>query len=369
MNTREVGALPSQKLMEYIKQGVFKNVKESQVSPASIDVTVSGEWYRVDGVFLPKTDETIPSLIERMNGHRHAVQEPLERGVVYVARLNETFTLPQDLYAYCNPKSSTGRHDIHVRIVRDGTARYDTLPAGSTGDLWAIIVPRSYPVLLHPGFAISQVRFFNEDTRFNESDLDIEWRRKSLAYHLTGEAFSYESFRMKDGDGSMLLTLDLSQDIVGYECRGSNKVIDLGSPNASIDPSTHFYPIKKTGDSILLRKDSFYILSTKEALLVPPHLASEMVDMDSRTGEFRTHYAGFFDPGWGHGAEGEGRGRPITLEVRTFEDVVVTHGQPIGKVRFEKMSEIPDVHYDQKNSNYLTQSGPKLAKQFKVFEY
>jgi dCTP deaminase len=91
-----------------------------------------------------------------------------------------------------------------------------------------------------------------------------------------------------------------------------------------------------------------------------------MVDMDSRTGEFRTHYAGFFDPGWGCGVDGEGKGRPITLEVRTFEDVVISHGQPIGKVRFEKMLEVPTVHYDQKQSNYLSQSGPKLAKQFKI---
>lgn len=368
MNNSGFGALPSQKLLEYVRSGAFKNVEEKNISPASIDVTVSGEWYRVDGVFLPKTGETIPSLIERMHGTRHAIQEPLERGIVYVARINESFNLSEDLYAYCNPKSSTGRHDLHVRIVKDGVARYDTIPAGSRGDLWAIIVPRSYPVLLHPGFPISQVRFFNKDTRFKETDLDLEWHKRPLAYHLDGQAYTYESFLMKDGDGSVLLTLDLSQEIVGYECRGSNRVIDLGSANGSLDPASHFIPIKRSGDSILLRKDSFYILSTKEALRVPPHLASEMVDMDSRTGEFRTHYAGFFDPGWGHGGDGEGKGRPITLEVRTFEDVVVSHGQPIGKVRFEKMSEIPTVHYDQKNSNYLTQSGPKLAKQFKVFE-
>ncbi len=367
MNNKEEGALPSQKLREFIANGVFKNIDEANISPASIDVTVSEEWYRVDGVFLPKTGESVMSLIEKMNGAKHSVHEPLEKGVVYVVRLNESFDLPKSIYAFCNPKSSTGRHDIHVRIVKDGVARYDTIPAGSSGVLWAIIIPRSYPVRLRPGFAITQVRFFNKDTRFTESDLDIEWHRKPLAYHLNGEAYSYESFLMKDSDGSLLLTLDLSQDIVGYECRGSNTVVDLSAPNASIDPRAHFIPIQKNGDSILLRKDSFYILSTKEALRVPPYLASEMVDMDSRTGEFRTHYAGFFDPGWGCGTDGEGRGRPITLEVRTFEDVIVSHGQPIGKVRFEKMSETPKVHYDQKNSNYLIQSGPKLAKQFKPF--
>ncbi|MEI6810531.1 MAG: 2'-deoxycytidine 5'-triphosphate deaminase [Candidatus Nomurabacteria bacterium] len=368
MNESGNGALPSQKLREFIEKGFFKNIDEKNISPASIDVTVSGEWYRIDGVFLPKTGETIPSLIKKLHGTRHAIQEPLEHGIIYVVRLNETFELPEDIYAYCNPKSSTGRHDLHVRIVKDETARYDTLPKGSKGDLWAIVVPRSYPVLLSPGFAISQVRFFNKNTRFKEYDLENEWQKKPLVYCLTGEPYSYGSFKMKDSDGSILLTLDLSQDVVGYECRGSNRVVDLSSPNGSIDSSVLFVPIRKSGDSIVLRKDSFYILSTKEALRVPPYLASEMVDMDSRTGEFRTHYAGFFDPGWGCGKDGDGKGRPITLEVRTFEDVIVSNGQPIGKVKFERMSEIPEVHYDQKNSNYLIQTGPKLAKQFKIPE-
>lgn len=366
MNNKGSGALPSQILHNFVDSGVFKNVDVKNISPASIDITVSGEWYRVEGVFLPKTGETIPSLIERMGGTRHATQEPLERGVVYVARINETFDLPENIYAFCNPKSSTGRHDLHVRIVKDGVARYDTIPQGSSGDLWAIIIPRSYPVFLRPNFPISQVRFFSEDTRFEESDLDAEWHKKALVYDLNGNPYSYESISMKDSDGSILLTLDLSQDIVGYECRGSNIVVDLSSANGTVESERHFSPLKKTGDSILLRKDVFYILSTAEALRVPPHLASEMVDMDSRTGEFRTHYAGFFDPGWGCGVDGEGKGRPITLEVRTFEDVVISHGQPIGKVRFEKMLEVPTVHYDQKQSNYLSQSGPKLAKQFKI---
>ncbi|MCX6756661.1 MAG: 2'-deoxycytidine 5'-triphosphate deaminase [Candidatus Nomurabacteria bacterium] len=368
MNESGNGALPSQKLREFIEKGFFKNVEDKNISPASIDVTVGSEWYRVDGVFLPKTGESILDLIKKLHGSRHEIEKPLEHGIVYVVHLNESFDLPEDIYAYCNPKSSTGRHDLHVRIVKGGVARYDTLPKGSKGDLWAIVVPRSYPVLLSEGFAISQVRFFNKNTRFKESDLDIEWHKKPLAYHLNGDPYSYESFKMKDSDGSILLRLDLSQDIVGYECRGSNTVVDLGSPNDSIDSSRYFIPIKKTGDSIVLRKDSFYILSTKEALRVPPYLASEMVDMDSRTGEFRTHYAGFFDPGWGCGKDGEGKGRPITLEVRTFEDVIISNGQPIGKVKFERMSETPEIHYDQKNSNYLIQSGPKLAKQFKIPE-
>lgn len=354
-----------QDLREYVRKGDFHNVDQKNISPASIDITVSSERYRVDGVFLPKTNDTVASLVEKMNGTKHDEFAPLEKGVTYVIKINESFDLPNDVYAYCNPKSSTGRHDLHVRIIKDEIARYDTLPRGSSGELWAIVVARSYPVILPKNFAISQVRFFNGDSRFTEEELKKEWSELPFVFRQNGESYSYYDYKMKDGDGSILLRLDLSQDIVGYECRSGGKILDLGSSNASIDSSPFFTPIKKTGNSIFLRKDAFYILSTKEFLKIPPYLASEMVDMDSRTGEFRTHYAGFFDPGWGYGKKGEGKGRPITLEVRPFEDVVIFHGQPIGKVRFEKMISIPEIHYDQKGSNYLSQSGPKLAKQFK----
>ncbi len=359
------GALSSQEIETLISEKHIQNVDKERINPASLDISASGERYRIDSVFLPKFGEKVRDLLEELGARPHSVNEPFERGVIYAVRIKEEVKLPEGIYGFCNPKSSTGRHDLHVRIVGDGVARYDTVPEKNSGDLWAIIVPRSYPVMMPENFPISQIRFFSKDTRFTEEDLLAEWNGSSLAYHLDEKPYSYDSFKMKDGDGSILLTLDLSQEIVGYEARGTNKVLNLGGINKSIDPLHFFTPIMKAGESITLKKDSFYILSTKEALRVPPHLASEMVDMDSRTGEFRTHYAGFFDPGWGYGKKGEGKGRPITLEVRPFEDVCISHGQPIGKVRFEKMSEVPAKHYDEMSSNYLVQSGPKLAKQFK----
>ena len=359
------GALSSQEIQTIINDGYFTNTLPERVNPASLDISASSERYRIDSVFLPKHGEKIKTLLEGLGARPHGVTDPLEKGVIYAVKIKEHIHMPEGVYGFCNPKSSTGRHDLHVRIISDGVARYDTVPADNNAELWAIIVPRSYPVVMPLDFPISQIRFFANDTRFTEEDLQKEWEVAPLAYHLHGDPYAYSSFRMKDGDGSLLLTLDLSQDIVGFEARGTNKVLNLGEKNTTIDPHQYFSPIKKNGESLLLKKDSFYILSTKEALRVPPHLASEMVDMDSRTGEFRTHYAGFFDPGWGYGRNGEGKGRPITLEVRPFEDVVIGHGQPIGKVRFEKMSEIPKPHYDEMGSNYLTQSGPKLAKQFK----
>ncbi len=358
------GALSSQEILEVLNGGYIHEGDSKKINPASLDISASSERYRIDSIFLPRHGEKVRDIVKKLGARLHGVENPLEKGVVYAIKIKESLSLPEEFYGFCNPKSSTGRHDLHVRIVIDSTARYDTVPKGYRGEIWAIVTPRSYPVIIPTDFPISQIRFFIKDTSLKEEDLILEWKKAPLAYHLDGIEYAYSSFRMKDGDGSILLTLDLSQELVGYEARGTNKVLNLGDINGSVDPNTFFMPLYKKGDSLLLKKDGFYILSTKEALRLPPYIASEMVDMDSRTGEFRSHYAGFFDPGWGYGEKGEGKGRPITLEVRPFEDVVINHGQPIGKVIFEKMSEIPSKHYDEKNSNYLKQSGPKLAKQF-----
>ena len=360
------GALSAEQIREYIDKGFLSSIEVENINPASFDISASTERYRIDSIFLPKYGQSIKEIINKLNPIQQDVDQVMERDVIYVIKIKEKTNLLENIYGYCNPKSSSGRHDLHVRIVADGVARYDTIPHGYNGELWAIVVARSYPVLIPKDFRISQIRLFNGDTRFNEMMLLDQMHKDSLVYHSDTRVYSYDSLRMKDGDGSILLTLDLSTDIVGYEARGTNKVLDLGAVNGSIDSTEFFTPIKNNGESILLKKGAFYILSTKEYLRVPPYLASEMVDMDSRTGEFRSHYAGFFDPGWGVDMDGNGKGRPMTLEVRPFEDVMICHQQPIGKVKFEKMSQIPERHYDMMNSNYLYQSGPKLAKQFKM---
>lgn len=363
------GALSAEQIQQCIDKGYILDTDIANINPASFDISAAGERYRVDSIFLPKTDQKVRDIIQSLNPIDQKVDQVLERDVIYVFKIKEKVNLAENIYGYCNPKSSSGRHDLHVRIVADGVARYDTVPHGYAGELWAIVVARSYPVLMPIDFRISQIRLFDGDTRFNEMMLLDQMHTETLVYHADGRPYEYSSFRMKDGDGSILLTLDIDggmDGIVGYEARGTHKVLNLGAANASLDSKDFFTPIYKNGDAIHLKKGSFYILSTKEYLRVPPYLASEMVDMDSRTGEFRSHYAGFFDPGWGCDEDGTGHGRPMTLEVRPFEDVMISHQQPIGKVKFEKMSQTPLRHYDQANSNYLYQSGPKLAKQFKM---
>lgn len=305
-------------------------------------------------------------MLTDLEARPHHVDDILEKDVIYLIKIKEELNLNNNIFGSCNPKSSTGRHDLHVRIIADGVGRYDTIPANYKGELWAMIIPRSHPVIMPIDLPITQVKFNIELAYLNESEIKDEWSKTNLLYHLDERPYDYESFKMKDGDGTILLTIDLSTDIIGYKATGTRRILNLESMNNSVDSNEYYNPIYKNGNSILLKKDNFYILSTKQAAKIPPHLTSEMVDMDSRIGEFRSHYAGFFDPGWGYGIDDRGVGRPYTLEVRPYEDIMISDGQPIGKIKFEYMSEIPEKHYDERASNYLKQSGPKLAKQFSM---
>jgi dCTP deaminase len=171
---------------------------------------------------------------------------------------------------------------------------------------------------------------------------------------------------VSDGDGSVVLTLDLDgEDNPGYEGIVSDNVLDL-SQIGHYDHKKFFKKIEKKNGCVHLKKDAFYLFATHEAVRVPPELACEMIPMDVRSAEFRSHCAGFIDPGWGWGIRAEGKGRPLTLEVRPLEDLVVRQGQPIAKVKFERMTDMPPQSYDTISSNYIVQSGPMLAKHFKI---
>ena len=181
----------------------------------------------------------------------------------------------------------------------------------------------------------------------------------------TQSALRYEDLVTHDNDGTVILTALVEEGICGFECIATpEQVIDVANI-AHYDAAEFFKPLTIDNGALRLERDKFYILSGAESVRIPPHLASEMVPIDERSGDFRSHYAGFLDPGWGFGADGEGTGRPFTLEVRPFENLVVRPGQPIAKIRFERMVAVPTFHYDTKQSNYLVQQGPKLGKQFK----
>ncbi len=361
---KRFGALPYQSIRELITSGVFRNAREENINPASLDLSLSSEIYRMEGIVLPRPGETIAELVEKIGNLRYSFDMPLERDVTYLVRLHEIIALPETLYGYCNPKSSTGRNDVHVRVLADGVSRYDTVPRGYRGSLWLAINPRSYPIKVSEGERLTQVRFFNKDTRLTEKELQDALSTESLVFDSHGEPIRYDDIKIKDGDGSVILRLDLNQEIVGYECLGSNRVMDF-SKRKFYRGEDFFREIKKADEGIYLKKGGFYILSTKEAVRVPPSMALEVAPMDERSGEFRSHYAGFFDPGWGYGKSGEGKGRPATLEVRPFEDMVIRNKQSIAKVKFERMMAVPEIAYDALGtSHYTSQSNAKLSKHF-----
>ena len=182
----KLGTLPCQMINEMVKAGHIQNVLEQNIRPASVDLRLSEEFYRVDGVFLPRPGESVREIISKMGASLHDLNYPLERGTTYLARLEESLKLPPDIYAYCNPKSSTGRNDIHVRVIADRISRYDTVaPAGYAGELWMAVEPRSFPIKLKPGVSLSQIRFFNHDTRFDEKELEFD--SISIKYKNLGE--------------------------------------------------------------------------------------------------------------------------------------------------------------------------------------
>lgn len=364
------GALPCQMIKRMMEAGFILDAKEENVSPASLDLTVSNEIYRVEGIMLPSPQLEdrgygIRGMLDRIGAERH--NGCLAVGETYIVRLNEHFRLPDTVYGYANPKSSTGRNDVHVRILSDNVPRFDALtPAGIRAEVWAVIIPKSYPVKIYEGLALSQMRFFNSDTRFHETELEIEMGLQPLVYTPEGMPIGYRDLKVSDKDGSIILSLDLQSSPIGFRTYGMKKVMDLASLKGSVDPHHFFEPIVPREDGmLLLRKGEFYILSTLEYVCVPPHLSCEMVPMDERNGEFRSHYAGFIDPGWGCGHDGLLKGRPLTLELRPYDDLFVYNGHPIAKIRFERMVEIPETVYDQKGtSNYSGQDRAWLSKQF-----
>lgn len=359
------GALPHQTIMKMIRAGFITGATEDNVRPASLDLSISEEIYKVEGIFQPRIGETVRTVLKKIKKEKFSLDKPLMPEQMYIARLNEKLSLPGSVYAYCNPKSTSGRVDMHVRLIADGAPRYDALSPGYKGELWISIVPKTFPLQLFEGISLNQLRFFNADTRLNELESEIAMKQHKLIWSIKNKkSHTYSELKIKDGDGSIILTLDLQGKILGYEGIRTNEILDL-SKIKHYDSKKFFKPVQKKGEYVYLKKGSFYILSTNEAVRVPPGLACEMVPMDERSGEFRSHYAGFIDPGWGWGKKGEGRGRQLTLEVRPFEDLIVRHGQPIAKIKFERITEIPDMVYDVTSSNYVKQSGPKLAKHFK----
>lgn len=362
------GVLPSQTLKNILRVGNIAGIPQTFVNPASLDLPLSDEAYRLESIFLPSKGEKVRNLIKQAGGVRYDLKNPLEVGVPYLIRVRGTFDLPKNVYGYVNPKSSTGRINLLCRVVADGVPMYDALiGSGWKGEVWVSVRAESFPVLLSSNQAVTQLRLFDGKTFLDELDLNLAIREHGLFFHPSkngGKKKRFTAEEISHHADSLLLNLRVEKGMAGWECRGSSKVLDFGKLN-HYDPQDFFNPVEVKNGKVQLVKNSFYILSTYEHVMVPPGLSAELRAIDPRFGEFRSHSAGYIDPGWGYGKNGEVCGRPITLEVTPFETITVSR-QIFARIRYERMKEVPDVPYDAANSNYTKQvSDAALSKHFR----
>lgn len=356
------GVLPKQILREVFEAGWIAGVGEEYLNPASIDMPLSNEAYRLDCTFLAHAGEVVREVLPKLGAQRHDFSKPFEKGVSYLVRVEGEWSLPPNVYAYVNPKSSTGRLNLFCRSVADRVDMYDALQGpGWKGEHWVLICPSSFPVLLNPGIAVSQVRLFDGKSFLDELQANNAIKKHGLIFDEGGARIDAQ--RVRRQGGAFLLTLYVGEHM-GWECRGTNKVLDLAKIG-HYEPRDFFEPISPQNGELVLRKGSFYIFTTAERVMVSPSFSAELRATDARFGEFRVHAAGYVDPGWGWGRDGGECGRPITLEVVPHEDMLVRNGQVIARIRYERMKEEPEVHYDDVASNYVQQRGAKLSKHFK----
>lgn len=363
MSAAEHGILPAQAIAGMFERGAISAPRRpdgDQIQPASLDLRLGPLAYRVRASFLPGPGAKVMEKLDRLKLHafdltRGAV---LETGCVYIVPLLEGLDLPGDVSATTNPKSSTGRLDVFTRVITDDGRAFDTVPAGYRGPLYAEISPRTFPVLVREGSRLSQIRFRKGQPTVGDAELAEVHRQHGLVSG--GEATI--------GVG-VHLTIDLKGEgegsLIGYRGKRHTGVIDMDA-RAAQDPLDFWEPIVHRGrGDLILDPNEFYILVSREAVHVPPLFAAEMVPFDPLVGEFRVHYAGFFDPGFGHSEIGGGGSRAV-LEVRSHEvPFIVEHGQTVGRLVYEHMLARPDTLYGEGiGSNYQGQ-GLKLSKHFR----
>ncbi len=334
---------------------------ESQIQPASLDLRLGDIAYRVRASFLPGPGATVAERIDELKLHEIDLTDGavLETNCVYIVPLLESLALPPEIVAAANPKSSTGRLDVFTRVIADGTRRFDMIGAGYHGPLYAEISPKTFPVLLREGSRLSQVRFRTGDAILNADELD--------ALHDAGAAGRCRRRRSRQRRRAQRRSVRRKLDgFVGYRAKRHTGVVDIDR-RGGYAVGEFWEPIAARPDgSLILDPGEFYILASKEAVQVPPDYAAEMVPFDPLVGEFRVHYAGFFDPGFGYAGAG-GQGSRAVLEVRSREvPFILEHGQIVGRLVYEKMLARPDAMYGQRiGSNYQAQ-GLKLSKHFRV---
>lgn len=356
------GIFPVQTIRALISAGgltAAQPFETGQIQPASVDLRLGPRAYRVRASFLPGPGGVVADKLSDLKLHEFDIENGavLETGCVYVVPLLESLALPESIAASANPKSSTGRLDVFTRVIADGVSAFDLIPAGYKGPLYAEICPQTFPIVVRKGSKLTQLRFRHGDPRETDEGL----QRLHAAETLVSGA------RADIHDG-IALSVDLAGDrdgLVGYRAKRHTGVVDVDAPGACAI-ADYWEPVRADSQRrLILDPDQFYILASKEAVHIPPTHAAEMMPFNPLVGEFRVHYAGFMDPGFGHSAAG-GSGSRVVLEVRSHTvPFILEDGQIIGRLVYERMMALPETLYGRDLGSHYQAQGLKLSKHSK----
>jgi len=363
---RTTGILPSQEITNLIARGNISGspaVNPDHIQPASLDLRLGDMAHRVRASFLPGPNSTVEAKIKelRMTRVDLTAAPVFEKDCVYIVPLVEELNLPENISGKANPKSTTGRLDIFTRLITDYGTEFDRVPPGYKGKLFAEVVSRTFTVAIRAGMRLSQLRFVQGNPRSSDSAIRGLDREEPLVY----DEDSPTKARVERG---LRITVNLEgaeAEIIAYKAKRFAPAIELDKIN--FYPTEEFWEVRHQNASknLILEPGDFYILASKEKVSVPPEFAAEMVPFDPSDGEFRIHYAGFFDPGFGHGS-GDIKGTPAVLEVRAHEvPFLMEHGQLVGRLNYMPLLRRPDKIYGTNIGSSYQHQALTLSKQFR----
>ena len=365
------GVLPSQALEHAVDVGIIDagdyKIPKANIQPASVDLRLGEVAYRIRCSFLPDTRPVEVKLkefvVDELDLRRDGAV--LETNRPYLIPLLESLQLPGDVRGRANPKSSTGRLDVFTRVITDQSFRFDEISPGYHGPLFLEVVPLSFTVRVKQGLALNQLRLAIGRSRLTDEEIEAAHRDQPLLYR-GGRAVPDADLATADG---LFLSLDLRGDgsgRVGYRAKDFTPPIEMASL-AAYEWEDYWEPVRREdGDRIVLAPAHFYLLLSEEAVQVPPAFAAEMAAYDPTSGELRTHYAGFFDPGFGFDVSGGSRGSRAALEVRAHDvPFMIEHRQRVCKLSFERMIEPPERLYGASIGSAYQGQVDTLSKHFK----
>ena len=364
---QNTGILSSQVVRELVRVREIEasaEIVEDQIQPASLDLRLGGIAYRVQASFLPGPNSRVEDKLGRIGMHEIDLSNGavLEKGCVYIVPLMERLRLSSRISGIANPKSSTGRLNIFTRLITDRAVEFDRVATGYEGPLYAEISPGAFSILVRQGSRLNQLRLRRGSSSYSDSAL----KRLHAEVGLVDSAPGTEII----ANGRLAVAVDLLGDptsgLIGWRAKRHTGIIDIDVTDR-YDPEDYWEPIRRVRDgALVLNPDDFYILASKEAITVPPDHAAEMVAYDTVMGEFRVHYAGFFDPGFGH-PTGGASGTKAVLEVRSHDvPFLVEDAQVVGSLVYERLTAPPDKLYGAAIGSSYQRQGLALAKQFRA---